>query len=119
MVREAWFPAGQQEHTMKQKAYFFLRPRRASELNYTDPAGRWMEYRIVAQIRLNKIDYENFCEDLLADRQFIEDHYSLCQNAGDCLLVSQRGRSDGLLIIPYKDCFVRYAAKLPTIQIVD
>ena len=78
-----------------------------------------MEYRVVAQIRLNKTDYENFCEDLLADRQFIEDNCSLCLKAGDCLLVSQKERSDGLLIVPYQDCFVRLAAKLPTIQIVD
>lgn len=104
---------------MKDRAYFFLRPRRCSELNYNDTNGRWMEYRIVAYVKLNKIDYENFCEDLLADRQFIEDNCSKCLNANDCLLVSQRGEPAGLLIIPYKECFVKYAAKLPTIQFVD
>ena len=119
MERDVPFPASRREDTMKRRAYFFLRPRRASEMNYNDPGGRWMEYRVVAQIRLSKMDYENFCEDLLADRQFIEDNRALCLKAGDCLLVSQRGRSDGLLIVPYQDCFVRLAAKLPTIQIVD
>lgn len=112
-------PLISREGIMKQKAYFFLRPRRISDFDYTDPNGKWMEYQIVAQVTLNKMDYENFCEDLLADRQFIEDACSVCVNAGDCLLVHQRRRADGLLIIPYRECFVRYAALLPAVQIAE
>ena len=88
---------------MKEKAYFVFRPRRIEDLKLSNPDGKWMEYRIVRTICLSKIDFENFATDLLADRQFIEDNRSLCLKAGDCLLVSQRGRSDSLLIIPYQD----------------
>ena len=38
------------------------------------PIEKERPYRIVTEIQLPAIDYENFITDMLADRQFIEDH---------------------------------------------
>ena len=69
-------------------------------------------YQIVKVIKLTKIDYENFITDMIADRQFIEDNAALCSQGGvwRCLLVQQRGRSDGVLVMPATDCYVGWAA---------
>lgn len=56
---------------MKEKAWFVFRPRTVAELTMKNPAGKWLEYRIVKTICVTGIDYENFATDLLADRQFI------------------------------------------------
>lgn len=104
---------------MKEKAFFVFRPRRAEDLTVRNPEGKWMEYRIVKTITLNRVDYENFITDLLADRQFIKDAAVLCKNLGDCLLVTTRTHQPGLLIIPWKGCFVRYAALRPMVRLVE
>lgn len=103
---------------MKEKALFFFEPRRIDDLAPGNPGGKWMEYRIVKTIYLNKIDYENFTTDLLADRQFIEDNHGLCVENGDCLLITNRTHTRELLVIPWNECFVRYAALLPTIALL-
>ena len=103
---------------MKERAYFFFEPRGIDDLTPSNPKGKWMEYRIVKTICLNRIDYENFITDLLADRQFIEDNIGLCQEKGDCLRVTDRQRSNELLIIPWHSCFVRYAAIRQSIHLV-
>lgn len=104
---------------MKEKARFVFRPRTAENLTIRNPEGKWMEYRIVKTITLNRVDYENFITDLLADRQFIGDVAALCKSLGDCLLVTTRTHQPGLLIIPWKGCFVRYAALRPVIRLVE
>ena len=98
---------------MKEKAYFIFRPRTVADLSLKKPTGKWLEYRIVKTICLNGIDYENFATDLLADRQFIDDHFALCIEPGDCLLVTGKHREAELLVIPWQGCFVRYAALRP------
>ena len=35
-------------------------------------------YENVATVTLCKMDYNNFCTDMVADRQFIEDYSDLC-----------------------------------------
>ena len=64
------------------------------------------------QVKLAKIDYENFITDMLADRQFIEDHAALCAKGEvwRCILVQQRGHADGVLVMPEDGCFVGWAA---------
>ena len=104
---------------MKERAYFFFEPRRIDDLTQSNPKGNWLEYRIVKTICLSRIEFENFSTDLLADRQFIEDNIGFCQEKGDCLLVTDRQRSSELLIIPWRGCFVKYAAILPIIHIVE
>ena len=104
---------------MKEKAYFVFRPKTAADLNLKNPTGKWLEYRIVKTICLNGIDYENFVTDLLADRQFIEDYSTLCVEPGDCLLIMGKRMEPNLLIIPWKKCFVRFAALRPAVRLVD
>lgn len=104
---------------MKERAYFVFRPRTVSDLSIGNKDGKWREYRIVKSICLNRIDYENFATDLLADRQFIEDNAALCAAPGDCLLVSSKQQREELLVIPWHSSFVRFAALRPTIRLLD
>ena len=104
---------------MKEKAYFVFRPRIVADLSLKNPGGNWLVYRIAKTICLNGIDYENFTTDLLADRQFIEDHFALCVEPGDCLLITGKRQEPGLLIIPWQGCFVRYAALRPVVKLVS
>jgi hypothetical protein len=51
---------------------------------------------------------------MTVDRQFIEDNFELCSTGPvwKSLFVHQRGRGDGVLIIPTDGCYVKYAAYL-------
>lgn len=60
-------------------AYFVERPRRIEDLMVPHPIEKERPYRIVTEIHLPAIDYENFITDMLADRQFIEDHGRRCK----------------------------------------
>lgn len=103
---------------MKEKAYFVFRPRTTADLTLKNSAGKWLEYRIVKTICLDAIDFKNFATDLLADRQFIEDHFVLSSEPGDCLLITGKHREAALLVIPWQGCFVRYAALCPAARLV-
>ena len=93
-------------------AYFVECPRIIEDLNVPHPIEREQRYEIVKTVKLAKIDYENFITDMIADRQFIEDNASLCSQGEvwHCILVQQRGRSDGVLVVPADDCYVGWAA---------
>lgn len=100
-------------------AYFVERPRRIEDLMTPHPIEKEQPYRIVAEIRLPAIDYENFITDMLADRQFIEDHGCRCKRGEvwDCLLVRRRGKPNGVLVIPETECFVGWAAYYAEMQL--
>ena len=104
---------------MKERALFFFEPRRIDDLAPGNPGGKWMEYRIVKTICLSKIDFENFTNDLLADRQFIEDNIGLCVEKGDCFLITNRNHNGELLVIPWHKSFVRYVALQTAITLVE
>ena len=93
-------------------AYFVERPRRIEDLMVPHLIEKERPYRIVTEIQLSAIDYENFIADMLADRQFIEDHGRRCKKSEvwDCLLVRRRGQSDGILVMPEDGNFVGCAA---------
>ena len=55
-----------------QTAFFLHRPRRISGLLVPNLLEQEHPYTIVTEVRLSHIDYENFTEDLLADRAFLE-----------------------------------------------
>ena len=96
-------------------ACFIRHPRTIGDLMQPHLYKQEREYRIVKTIELRKMDYENFITDMLADRQFIEDNATLCSR-GDvwqCLLVRQRGCSDGILVMPEGGCYVGWAARFP------
>ena len=95
-------------------AYFVREPEYLSDLIVPHLIERERPYEIVATVTLSWIDYENFTTDMLADRQFIEDHAALCERGPvwKCIFVRQRGNSDGVLVMPEDACFVGWAAYL-------
>ena len=99
---------------MENYAHFVELPRRIEELQRPHLIDRERPYSIAATVVLRKIDYENFITDMIADRQFLEEHADLCREGEvwRCVLVKQRGKSDGVLVVP-DGCYVKYAAYLP------
>lgn len=93
-------------------AYFVERPRRREDLIAPHLIEKERPYRIVNEVTLSAMDYENFISDMLADRQFIEDYGRSCKRAEvwDCLLVRCRKYPDGVLLMPEQGCFVAWAA---------
>ena len=93
-------------------AYFVERPRVIEDLIQPHLFEQEREYQIVKTIELGKMDYENFITDMLAARQFIEDNAGLCSQGEvwKCLLIRQRGCSDGILVMPEGGCYVGWAA---------
>ena len=93
-------------------AYFVKAPRRIEDLLALHVVEEERTYEVVKQVRLAKIDYENFITDMVADRQFIEGNAPLCSKDGTwhCILVQQHGRRDGVLVIPENGCYVGWAA---------
>ena len=55
---------------------------------------------------------------MLADRKFIEDYGKRCKpgDIWDCLLVQQRGGTDGVLVLPEQGCFVSWAAYVSEVR---
>ena len=96
------------------KAYFVSDPRRIEDLTVLHLVEKERPFEVVKTVKLAKIDYENFITDMTADRQFIEDHAALCSKSEvwRCILVQQRGRTDGVLVMPEDGCFVGWAAYL-------
>ncbi len=94
------------------RAYFISTPRTYRDLLKPHLLEAEREYEIVKVIELSGIAYENFCEDMLVDRQFLEDNAVLCEG-GDvlrCLLVKQRGKHEGILVVPQLGSYVKRAA---------
>ena len=93
-------------------AFFVERPRRIEDLMVPHLVEKERPYRIVTEVQLPAIDYEDFITDMLADRQFIEDHSRRCKKGEvwDCLLVRRKGQPDGVLVMPEGNCYVGCAA---------
>lgn len=93
-------------------AFFVKAPHRIEDLRTPHLVEEERAYKIVKQVKLAKIDYENFITDMVADRQFIEDNATLCSTdeIWRCILVQQRDRRDGVLVMPEDGCFVGWAA---------
>ena len=96
-------------------AFFLKRPRTIEDLMHPHLLEQEREYRVMKTIVLGKMEYENFITDLLADRQFIEDNAALCSQGEvwKCLLIRQRGCSEGILVMSENGCFVDWAARFP------
>ena len=94
------------------RTFFVRSPRRIEDLQTLHLVEKERPFEIVKTVKLATIDYENFITDMLADRQFIEDHAALCLKGPVwcCILVKQRGRTDGVLVMPEDGCYVGWAA---------
>ena len=89
-----------------------MRPRRLEDIRRPHLPARERPYEIVSRVKLRHIDYENFITDMLADRQFIEDKGEGCCSGAvmRCILVQEKGKKDGVLVVPEEGCYVMYAA---------
>ena len=96
---------------MDKTAYFVVRPRTITDLYKPHLVGIEQPYQIVYTVVLSKMDYENFSTDLLADRSFLDELETVCYTGTilRCILVQQRGKQNGILVIP-KNGFVELAA---------
>ncbi len=98
-------------------AFFVRRPFAIEDFRKPHPHKEEKPYAVVKTIGLSKIDYENFIADLCVDRTFIEKNKGLCHVNEDgvwlCLLVKQRGQSDGVLVMPDGTDYPKYAAYYP------
>ena len=99
-------------------AYFVENPRILEDLIVPHPVEMERQFMVVKTVRLTKIDYENFITDMIADRQFIEENAALCSKGTvwNCIFVQQRGREDGVLVLPIDQSFVGWAAYLPSVH---
>lgn len=75
-------------------------------------------YVVEKEVTLSKINYENFTTDFCADRWFIEKYSKLCRiddnGIWHCILVRQKGRTDGVLVMSDGNDFPKWAAYLPS-----
>ena len=96
----------------KEIGFFAEGPRTIEDLSRPHTLEQERPFEIVKTISLSVIDYENFITDMKADRQFIEDHSTLCAQGEiwKCLLVRQRGSTSGVLVMPKAERFVGWAA---------
>ena len=98
-------------------AYFVKYPRRMEDLQRLHVSTDERPYNVIKIVTLSAIDYENFITDMGADRQFLEDTAMLFKRleTRGCILVRQRGRRDGVLVIPdlpERPQYVQWAAYL-------
>ena len=85
------------------KAFFVPFPRRVSDLRRPHRVEEERAYQVTRIVLLPELDYENFSEDLLADRTFL-------RPGGDgCLLITTRHRRDGILVYAKGDRVQRAA----------
>jgi len=93
-------------------AYFVPDPSRLEDLIVLHLTTDERPYEVVKTISLGAIDYGNFITDMLADRAFIEENHDLCEkgNVWRCLFIRQRGKKDGVLVMPEDGCYVGWAA---------
>lgn len=96
-------------------AYFVDKPRTIDDLMQPHRVEAERSFQIVKIIQLSGIDYTNFITDMLADRSYIEENYSLCSSSGSvlqCLLIKQKGKKGGILAVPIRS-WVASAALYP------
>lgn len=95
-------------------AYFVRLPRRLEDLRKPHFVSDEKPYVIEKTIALAAIDYENFVTDLCVDRWFIEENRDLCRvdenGVWRCILVKQRNRRDGVLVMSGGSDFPLWAA---------
>lgn len=97
---------------MKERAFFVYHPRRIANLRVPHLIQDEHPYEIVGTVELSAIDYENFSEDLLADREFLEPYEKACGGSDiyRCVLVKRKKNTDGILVLPEDGCYVKRAA---------
>ena len=98
----------------EKRAFFVEYPRTWADLRCPHLAEQEQPYLVVSTVILERIDYENFITDMLADRQFIEDAGSLCaeEPVFRCIQVQPPSGRDAVLVVPERKRFVKWAAMM-------
>ena len=95
-------------------AFFVSMAFQIEDLRRPHISSRRKPYVIEKTVELARIDYENFITDLCACRLFIEENKNLCRIDNDgvwhCIFAKQRGKADGVLIMPEGKDFPKWAA---------
>lgn len=99
------------------RAYFVRFPSRIEDLWRLHLLTDRVAYIAVKTVTLPRIDYENFITDMTVERAFLEKYAPLCRPRPDGpfrgILARQRGRTDGVLVLPNPEGFVLWAAYIP------
>ena len=97
------------------RAWFVWAPERIEDLQMPHPPVWEWPFEVVRRVVVSKLEYENFTTDFYADRLFIEKNAAACSKGRvyKCLLVQRRGGNDGVLVMPYDQCYVDSAAYWP------
>lgn len=102
---------------LQSTAFFVRQPFRMEDLLRPHLLEQRQPFVIEKTIDLAEIDYENLIADLTVDRWFIEENKRLCrvdeQGVWHCLLVRQRAKTDGVLIMPEGTDYPKFAAYYP------
>ena len=100
---------------MKRQAFFVNKPRVLTDLMIPHHPDDERDFLISKRIELLPIDYENFVTDLRVNRDYIENSSNSCDKQNEifnCLLISEIGGTDGVLVIPSENGFIKKAAFL-------
>lgn len=97
------------------RAWFVFYPGTIEDLRRPHPAAKERPFEVVRRVVVSKMEYENFTTDFYADRLFIEENAAACSKGPvyRCILVQRRGGEDGVLVMPYDECYVDSAAYWP------
>jgi len=99
---------------LTRRTYFVKYPSRIEHLLRLHLLTDEKPFVLVGRVVLPQIDYENFITDMTVERLFLEKWAPLCRTqkggALPCVLVRQRGRRDGVLVVPDREGFVIWAA---------
>lgn len=100
-----------------QIALFVFQPIELNDLQTQHAQAERKPYVIKKTVPLSEMEYENFIHDFCADRGFIEENADLCSIDTDgvwhCIFVHQRGKKDGVLVMPDGKDYPTWAAYLP------
>ena len=96
-------------------ALFILRPGKIVDLKRLHLLSEEEPYVIIETRRLSKIDYENFIEDMLVYRDYLEiGDIPQIPGVHQCILVVRRGHpTEGILVDTTGAGNVKYAACIP------
>ena len=105
---------------MTGRAYFVPLPSRIDDLHRLHLLTDRVAYEVVKVVTLPRIDYETFITDMTVARDYLEKSARLCSPRPDGafrgILVRQRGRTDGVVVLPDPAGFVLWAAYLSDVE---
>ena len=103
------------ENEEQESAAFVRKAYNIDDLIAWDKAAKQRsKFVIEKNIPLSATEYKEFCDNLLSDRDFVEENISLMHMDKDktqhCILVKEEGRSEGILIQSEGYSYPRYTA---------